>query len=188
MQLPLQISFRDMEPSAAVEAKIRERAGKLDRYYDRIMGCRVVVEAPHRRHHQGKLFHVRIDLTVPNGELLVTREPAERHAHEDVYVAIRDAFDAAQRRLAAHASRQRGDVKLHEAPAHARVAKLFPAEGYGFIETPDAREIYFHRNSVLDEAFDALEVGSEVRFVEEAGERGPQASTVRLVGKLRVHS
>ena len=109
MQLPVQISFRDMEPSGAVEAKIRERVAKLERFYDRIMGCRVVVESPHRHHHQGKLFHVRVDLTVPGGEFAVTREPAERHSHEDVFVAIRDTFDAVQRQLEDYARRQRGD-------------------------------------------------------------------------------
>ena len=183
MQVPLQISFRDMESSAAVEGKIRERAAKLDRYYDRIMACRVVVEAPHRRHHQGKLYHVRVDVTVPQGELVVSREPMDHHPHEDIYVAIRDAFDAAQRRLADYARRQRGDVKVREAPPVVRVSKLFPADGYGFIETPEGREIYFHKNSVLNDAFDRLSIGSEVQYVEERGEKGPQASTVRLVGK-----
>jgi ribosomal subunit interface protein len=183
MQVPLQISFRDMEPSAAVEDRIRERAAKLDRYYERIMGCRVVVEAPHRRHHQGKLYHVRVDLTVPQGELVVSREPVNHHAHEDVYVAIRDAFDAAQRRLADYARRQRGDIKVREAPPVVRVSKLFAAEGYGFLAAPDGREIYFHKNSVLSDAFDRLQVGSEVQYAEEQGEKGPQASTVRLVGK-----
>jgi ribosomal subunit interface protein len=183
MQLPLQISFRDMPPSEAVEAKIRERAARLDRYYDRIMGCRVVVEAPHRHHHQGKLFHVRIELTIPNGELVVSREPAQHHAHEDVYVAIRDAFNATQRRLADYARRQRGDVKVHEAPPPARVSKLLPAEGYGFITSSDGREIYFHKNSVLSDRFSRLQVGTEVQFVEEQGDKGPQASSVRIVGK-----
>ena len=185
MQLPVQISFRGMEPSDAVEAKIRERAAKLDRFFDHIMGCRVVVESPHRRHHQGKLFHVRVDLTVPGGEFAVTREPAEHHAHEDVFVAIRDAFDAAQRQLEDYARRQRGDLKTHEGPPTGRVAKLFPDEGYGFIETPDGAEIYFHEHSVLDKAFDLLTVGSEVEFVEEQGEKGPQASTVRVLEKRR---
>jgi ribosomal subunit interface protein len=183
MQIPLQISFRDMEPSAAVEARIRERAAKLDRYYDRIMTCRVVVEAPHRRHHQGKLYHVRVDVTVPQGELVVSREPVDRHAHEDVYVAIRDAFDATQRRLANYARRQRGDVKIHEGLPVSRVSKLFPGDGYGFIETPEGHEIYFHQNSVLNGGFARLEIGDEVQFVEEQGEKGPQASTVRLVRK-----
>ncbi|MBI4516537.1 MAG: HPF/RaiA family ribosome-associated protein [Deltaproteobacteria bacterium] len=185
MQLPLQITFREMEPSAAVAAKIRERAAKLDEYYERIMSCRVVVEAPHRHRHQGKLFHVRIDLTVPNGELVVKREPAAHHAHEDVYVAIRDAFNAAQRQLADYARRQRRDVKTHEAAPPARVAQLFPEAEYGFIVTFDGREIYFHKNSVLNHGFARLEVGTEVQFVEEQGEKGPQASTVRVVGKPR---
>jgi cold shock CspA family protein/ribosome-associated translation inhibitor RaiA len=187
MQMPLQITFRDMKPSGAVEARIRERAAELDQYYDRIIGCRVVVHAPHRHHHQGKLFHVRIDLTVPGGELVVNREPAAHHAYEDVFVTIRDAFDAAQRQLADHARRQRGAVKAHEAPSIARIAKLFPEEEYGFIATPDATEIYFHRNSVLNAAFDRLGIGDEVEFVEEPGEKGPQASTVRLIGKHRAH-
>jgi ribosomal subunit interface protein len=185
MQLPVQISFRGMEPSDAVEAKIRERTARLDRFYDRIMACRVVVESPHRRHHQGKLFHVRVDLTVPGGELAVTREPAEHHAHEDVFVAIRDAFDAAQRQLADYARRQRGDLKTHEALPTGRVSKLFPDEEYGFIETRDGAEVYFHKHSVLDKAFDHLAVGSDVEFVEEQGDKGPQASTVRVIDRRR---
>lgn len=187
MQIPLQITFRDMEPSDAVEARIREKVAKLDHFYDQNMSCRVMVEAPHAHHHKGKLFQVRIDLTVPEGELLVTHEHHHKDpAHEDVYVAIRDAFDAMKRQLEDYARKRRGKVKTHEAPAHGRVSSLKPEEDYGRIETPDERVIYFHRNSVLDNAFDKLEVGSEVRFVEEAGERGPQASTVTLVGKHHV--
>jgi ribosomal subunit interface protein len=183
MQLPLQITFRGMEASAAVETQIRARSAELDQYYDRIMRCRVVVEAPHRHHHQGKLFHVRVDMTVPGGELVVNREPTAHHAYEDVYVAIRDAFDAAQRQLADYARRQRHQVKTHEPPAVARVAKLFPELDYGFIETPDGREVYFHKHSVLNGGFGRLDIGTEVQFVEEQGEKGPQASTVRLLGK-----
>ena len=187
MQIPLQITFRDMEPSDAVEASIREKAAKLDQFYDQIMSCRVMVEAPHGHHHKGRLFQVRIDLTVPEGELLVTHEHHHKDsAHEDVYVVIRDAFDAMKRQLEDYARKRRGKVKKHEPPAHGRVSSLNPGEDYGRIETPDERVIYFHRNSVLDNSFDKLEVGSEVRFVEEMGERGPQASTVTLVGKHHV--
>lgn len=114
--MELQISYRDVPATDAIEAKVRERAARLERYHDHIMGCRVMIESPHRRHHQGNLYHVRIDLTVPGGELVITREPTEHHAHEDLYVAIRDAFDAAQRRLEDHARRQRGAVKTHEPP------------------------------------------------------------------------
>ena len=180
MELPLQVTLRDVSPSEAVEGYIRERAAKLDAFYDRIMGCRVVVEAPVRHHRKGGPFKVRIDLTVPGDELVVNRQ-----SDEDLYVAIREAFDAMRRRLEDYARRQRGSVKAHEAPPHARVSKLFPEEGYGFLEPPDGSEIYFHRNSVLGAGFDRLEVGTEVRFVEELGEQGPQASTVTVVGKHR---
>ena len=184
MQIPLQITFRDMEPSDAVEAKIREKAAKLDHFYEHVMACRIMVEAPHGHHHQGRLYHVRIDVTVPDGELLVTHEHHHKdHSHEDVYVAMRDAFDAMQRQLEDYARKRRGKVKTHETPAHGRIESLHPAEHYGRIETADERLIYFHRNSVLGDAYDKLQVGSEVRFVEEMGERGPQASTVTLVGK-----
>lgn len=178
MEQPLRISYRGIEPTEAIEAQIRERAAKLERFYDGIVGCHVTVEAPHRRHHKGTLYRVRIDLTVKNGELLVGRDPAQQHSHEDLYVAIRDAFDAARRRLQDHARRQRGQVKRTVQPPRARVVRIFPEEGYGFLATPDGREIYFHRNSVLNDRFDRLEVGTEVRFAEEQGEKGPQASTV----------
>ncbi len=207
MEIPLKITFRNMPPSKAVAANIREKASKLGSFYDRVMSCRVTVEAPHRHHHQGKAFEVTIDLTVPGGELVINRAPkrleaaklrlaerserelAERHepskhaAHEDVYVAIRDAFNAAGRRLQDYARRQSGAVKVHEPTAHARVARLFPDKRYGFLETAGGREIYFHGNSVLQPGFDRLDIGTEVAFAEEEGENGPQASSVRLVGK-----
>lgn len=183
MRLPLQITFRNMPPSKAVELAIRERADKLDRFSVLIMGCRVVVEARHHRHHQGNLYHVRIDLTVPGDEIMVSREPALHHTREDIYVAVRDAFDAARRRLEDYARRHRQQVKVHDATPRGRIALLDVAKGCGFIETPDGREIYFHRNSLVNADFDRLEAGDKVRFHEEAGEKGPQASTVHVEGK-----
>lgn len=180
MQIPVQVTFKGMEPSATVDAKVRQELDKLERYSDRITSCRVTIEEPQRRRHQGNLFQVRIDLTLPGSELLVKRHPAEHHAHEDVYVAVRDAFDAARRRLQDHIQRQRLEIKAHEERPVGRVARLFPQEGHGFIETSDGHEVYFHRNSVLGGGFDALQVGNKVRFVEESGEKGPQASTVLL--------
>jgi ribosomal subunit interface protein len=179
MQLPLQIAFRNMESSPAVETRIRERVARLDHYYKHIMSCRVVVESPHRHRRQGKVFHIRLDVTVPQGELVVNREPEEDHAHEDVFVAIRDAFDAMQRRLQDYAREQRGAVKTHEPLPRGRIARLFPEEGYGFIITADGREVYFHCNALVDGDFADLEVGTPVEFIEELGEKGPQASTVR---------
>jgi cold shock CspA family protein/ribosome-associated translation inhibitor RaiA len=207
METPLQITFRNMPPSPAIEDNIREKAAKLDSYYDRVMGCHVVVEAPHRHHHKGKAYLVRIDLAVPGGELVINRarkrmnaamlrdpelagkelaeshEPSKHAAHEDVYVAIRDAFNSAVRKLQDYARKRRGKVKVHEPTPLARVTKVFPGEDYGFLETPDGREIYFHKNSVLQPGFEHLEVGMEVHYTEASGEKGPQASTVRPAGK-----
>ena len=207
MKIPLQITFRNMPPSEAIENNVREKAAKLDSLYDGIMSCRIIIEAPHRHHHKGKAYQVSIDMTVPGGELVVNRapkrldaaktpqpeelendlteshEPSKHGAHEDPYVAIRDAFNAAARKLQDHARRKRGKVKLHEPAAVARVIRLFPIEDYGFLQTPDGRELYFHKNTVLARGFDRLEVGTEVFFAEEPGEKGPQASTVRVVGR-----
>jgi len=182
MQVPLRVSFRNMPPSPAVEADIHEKAAKLEEFCDRITSVRVVVETPHRQHRQGKLFHVRIDVRVPGRELVVRREPAEHHAHEDIQVAVRDAFDAAKRQLEDYVREMRGSVKIHETPPRGRVVRLDPERGHGFIATAAAREIYFHRNSVVGTEFDQLRIGDEVRFAEEVGEKGPQASTVHLVG------
>ncbi len=183
MTVPLQITFRNIPPTEAIEANIREKAAKLDQFYDRVTNCRVVVAVPHRRHHKGKLYQLRVDIKVPGWEVVINREPTKHSTHEDVYVSIQQAFDAARRQLQDYARRQRGEVKGHEGVPIARVSKLFADEGYGFLETADGREIYFHRNSVLDGHFEHMEVGTEVHFAEEDGEKGPQASTVRPVGK-----
>jgi cold shock CspA family protein/ribosome-associated translation inhibitor RaiA len=207
MKIPLQITFRNMPPSESIEKNILQKAAKLELFCKPITSCRVTVEAPHRHHHKGKSYQVRIDLTAPGTEIVINRaskrlkatelrlsEPPERKlaeshatskqgAHEDVYVVIRDAFNAAGRRLQDYVRRQSGAVKVHEPAAHARVSKLFPLEGYGFLNTPDGREIYFHGNSVLEPGFDHLDIGAEVHFIEEQGEKGPQASTVRFAGK-----
>jgi ribosomal subunit interface protein len=177
MKLPIQITARNVSLSDAAKSLIREKAEKLESFYAHVMGCRVVVEAPHRHQNKGILYNVRVDMTVPGGELVVKREP-----HEDLYVSIRDAFDAARRQLQEFARRQRGEVKLHESAPEAHVSKIFPEEGYGFLETPDGREIYFHENSVVNGEFQSLSVGTAVRFAEEQGAEGPQASTVNVIG------
>ncbi len=171
MILPLQITSRNLELTEAIKADIREHAGKLDKYYDRITGCRVVVEALPKR----SLYNVNVDLTVPGAELVVKLDP-----NTDLYVSIRDAFHDARRKLEDFARRQRGDVKHHEGQLHARISALFPEKGYGFLTTQDGREIYFHEHSVLNRKFKQLEVGREVRFAEEMGEKGPQASSVTV--------
>ena len=109
MQIPLQITIRDVEHSEALETHIREKAEKLDEFFRHIMSCRVVVEVPHKHHNQGKQFNVRIDIGVPGSEIVVNRDH-----DEDVYVALRDAFDAAKRQLEDYVRKHRGDVKTHE--------------------------------------------------------------------------
>lgn len=183
MQIPLQITFRDMPPSEAVEANIKEKVQKLEHFADNITSCRVVLEAPHKHQHKGQLFSVHIDITLPGKEIVVSRHPDAHHAHEDVYVAIRDAFNAARRQLEDHGRRHRGHVKYHEAEPHGHISQLMPEQDYGLIQTPDGREIYFHRNSVIDANFDKLEIGASVHFTETNGDMGPQASTVHIEGK-----
>jgi len=204
MKSELQITYRNMRASTEVEKWIHDEAAKLDTLYSRVMGCRVAVEVPHRHHRKGSPYHIRIDLTVPHGEIVVKREPSlnararhlgERESkkqsevkvpHKLLRQAINDAFKAAGRRLQDYARRQRGDIKSPALLPEARVSKILPQEGYGFLTSDDGREIYFHKNSVLGRAFPRLQVGTTVRFVEEAGEKGPQASTVRVVPKQRM--
>jgi cold shock CspA family protein/ribosome-associated translation inhibitor RaiA len=201
MIIPVQVTFKNIEPSNAVAARIEGEAAKLDTFYDRITSCRVVVEAPHRHHKWGVLYHITIELGVPGKEIVVRHEPTLRSAlqhgetekwhkqleadapHRDIYVSIRDAFKAARRQLQDYVRQQRGDVKTHAPPFHARVSRLFPLDGYGFLETVEGREVYFHRNSVLDDAFGRLAIGMEVTFAEERGEKGAQASTVRIASR-----
>jgi ribosomal subunit interface protein len=180
----LQITFRNIDASPSVEAKIRERARELERFHDRIVSCRVIIETPNRRRH-GDLYHVRVDLKVPGKEIVVKRDPPEHQAYEDVYVAVRDCFDSLRRQLEDHVRRRRGDVKTHEVPAHGNIANLVAEHDYGFIRTSDGSEVYFHRNAVSNGGFDRLRVGDEVRFFLQSaeGEKGPQASGVIAIGK-----
>jgi cold shock CspA family protein/ribosome-associated translation inhibitor RaiA len=183
---PVEITFRNIEQSAAVEARIQKEAGKLQRFHQRITSCRVVVSAPERHKHKGKLYRVRIQIEVPSGNLWINRRSPYDHAHADVYVAIRDAFAAATRRLEEKVSKKLNkQVKRHETPPHGVVSRLFPDQGYGFIRTPEEVEVYFNDLSVVNGGFKRLGAGSEVRYVlaPDDGPQGPQASTVKPIGK-----
>jgi cold shock CspA family protein/ribosome-associated translation inhibitor RaiA len=181
MNLPLEIVFRHMDASPALEARIRKLAARLDRLSSRIMRCRVTVEAPHQHHHQGNLFDVRIDITAPNAQFSIQRASPYDHSHEDPYVALRDAFRATRRKLQDYEHELRGAVKHHVGLPHGHISELDAERGFGRIETDDGRLIYFHRNSVLGKPFEQLTTGIEVRFAEEPGIRGPQASTVHVL-------
>lgn len=175
MKLPIQVVFRDISHSDAIESAIREKADKLDRFFEHIMSCRVTVGTIQRHKHQGKLFNVRVDLTVPGSEIVVNRD-----RQEDVYVAVQDAFGAAKRKLEDYVRRMRGDVKTHEPETHGCVVRLFAEAGYGFIEKADGGDVYFHVDNCVHPSFEKLKIGDEVAFLEEAGAEGPQANRVKL--------
>jgi ribosomal subunit interface protein len=178
MMIPLQITARDFDLTEPIETLIREKAEKLGQLHDRITRCRVILESPHRRQQKGVLYNVHVEISIPGKEIVVKKAP-----HEDLYVSIGNAFEMAQRKLREYVTRQRGDVKFHEGAPHARITQIFPQMDYGILTTSEHREIYFHRNSVLGETFNDLKIGMEVRFVEESGDEGPQASTVRVLKK-----
>ena len=181
MILPLQITFRHTEPSAALEARIRELAARLDRFSAHIMRCHVILEpSPHHK-RQGALYDFRIDITLPDEEIAIRHAHPADHAHEDPYVALRDAFLAARRKLEDYERKHRGDVKHRTEIAHGRICELDLERGCGRIETADGRLIYFHRNSLIGGRFEDLATGMEVRFSEEAGDLGPQASSLHVI-------
>ncbi|HSN21810.1 MAG TPA: HPF/RaiA family ribosome-associated protein [Usitatibacter sp.] len=180
METPLQITIQNVPRSDALEARIRESAAKLELFHPRITSCRVAVDELQKHPHQGRQFRVRVEVHAPGREHVV----ATLQHHEDVYVALRDAFDAARRQLQDEVREARGDVKRHAEPRHGRVARLDAEQGFGFIETDEGDEVYFSRENVVSPSFDRLEPGTEVQFIEEAAGEGVQARRVSA-GKHR---
>ena len=181
MDIPVEIAFHNTPSSTKLEAEIRKRVGKLDRLYHHLIGCRVSVEQLHRRHQNGNLFDVHIDMRVPGDKIVVSHEPhraREKFADPDVGIALRNAFKAAERRLLDYKRKQRGDVKVHDKSFAGQVTQLNPAEDHGFLETHEGTQLYFHRNGLINRDFDRLKVGDRVHFVETAGDTGPIASKV----------
>ena len=182
MQVPLDIEFEGIEPSDSIEQRVREHMDKIEQFHGHIVSGRVVLLKPHQRRHKGNIYSVHIHLVLPGGgDVFVNHDPGDRNAHEDIYVAMRDSFDAARRQLQDFTRKQQGHVKDHEATPHGIIATL--VYDHGFIASSDGREIYFHRNAVEDDNYDSLEVGQEIRFAEEIGDKGPQATYVRPIGK-----
>lgn len=191
MQFPPEIAFRGFEPDEWLKDAVHREIERLDDYFDRIVGCRVMVELPHQRREEGNPYHVRIELSVPGRNLVVSRSPKARERERETQMsALDEAFGAIRRRLEDYARELRGDVKRKQEQAHGRVWQLYPGgtpgERYGFIRTPDGSDVYFHENSLLGSDFDRLEVGAEVRFHEEQGDEGPQASTVHVIERAPV--
>jgi cold shock CspA family protein/ribosome-associated translation inhibitor RaiA len=184
MQTPIEIDFQGMVATSQVHDAIANRIAQLEQRYGRLTACRVVLKGPSNHHRTSGLYEVNIHLALPNGrEVNIARTAPADERYSDLSFAINDAFKRARRRLQDHARRLQGHVKHHEDQPMGTVTNIDRSGEFGFLETSDGREIYFHRNSVLDSGFSHLAVGSRVIFAEEMGEKGPQASTVKLLGK-----
>jgi cold shock CspA family protein len=187
MQSPLQVTFRNLPKSDAMEARIREQAGRLERHFDGIVRARVVVETPHKSAAGPKNpVGLCLEVEVP-GKMLVSR--ADQHAHDakaDALRVIGEAFDAMERQLEEYAQVRRGQTKAHAAGTRVvgRISRLYPDQDYGFIERVDGGDLYFHRDVVRDGGFDRLEPGATVEYAVAVSEgpMGPQASSVRPIG------
>lgn len=202
--IPLQVAFLHAEATPYIEELIRAEAAKLERYYPRIVGCRVTADCGSSR-EAGNLWHIRVELSVPGSEIVVQSEPSlagtarqteresirksmeVRRERQLARRAIRDAFRAARRQLQDYARKQRGDMKRTEQPQTAKITQVFGDKGYGFLVTPEGKEVYFHKESVLNYSFQHLTPGTTVAFTEVAGEKGPQASSVKVLHKEGPH-
>ncbi len=181
METEPQIVYQNVDPSPWLTEHIRERIAKLEQFHDRITSCRVVVALPHRSGRKGKQFHVSLDIVVPGGQIIVNRQPGDDDAHEDVLVAVRDAFNAAQRQLEDHTRKLEPHLtKDHPNKRRGTVVRLFADQGYGFIAAADGQEYFFRRESATGDDWQRMEVGTEVRFNEMHGEQGPHAVAVSL--------
>jgi len=185
MQKPLEVTFRDVERTDDLIDLIENEVEKLEKVHHNLIGGNLAVEKPHKHANSGSPYRVRLEIEAPGSpEIVVIRKPRNGKMHEDLPVVIREVFSKTRRRLKKVVEKQRGETKVHpQQQAGAVVSKLFPEEGYGFLRTVEGREIFFHKNSVLHDDFDRLEIGTGVSFAEEMGQKGLQASTVRIEDK-----
>jgi cold shock CspA family protein len=184
METPPQIDFQGMQPLPAIREAVSRHLDQLESRFGRITTCRVVVKAPGQHHRTGGLYEINIHLAIPHSkDVNVALTPQNDERYADIHFALNDAFKRARRQLQDRARKLQGQIKHHEPQPTGKVLRIDPSGEFGFIETSDGREIYFHRNSVLNGAFARMKPGVKVAYAEEAGEEGPQASTIRLLGK-----
>ncbi|HYP57459.1 MAG TPA: HPF/RaiA family ribosome-associated protein [Beijerinckia sp.] len=189
MDRPLQIAFRNTKPSGFLERFIQERMLRLERFYNHITGCRVVVEIPHQSPEAAKkALAVAVEVEVPGRPKIIGKSEEDRHDTKgDQRPAVNRAFDAVRRQLEEIIDIKKGQVKRHDDLLETGVvARLFPAQNYGFIEVRGAPDLYFTRNAVVRGSFDEMAVGAMVQVTRATSEgpMGPQASSVRLVEPL----
>jgi len=173
MQKPIQITIKNVDPSDQLNALIKEKANKLQQFNENIISCHITVEQTQRHKHQGKLNNLRINISVPGKELIVTHNP-----NENIYVAVRDAFDDARRQLENYSQISHGGIKTHPNLLHGKIVRLF--EDFGFIEGTDGEEYYFNADNLVSSKFNKLKLGFSVRFIEAMGQEGLQAHHVSV--------
>jgi cold shock CspA family protein len=182
MQTSVEVDFRDITATPEIRASIAEHVAQLEQRFGRVTACRVEIKGPGAHHHTRGLYAVSIRLALPDGrEVDIGRTPPADERYGDLNFALNNAFKSARRRLQDHVRRLQGQVKHHEGQPIGTVVRLDPSGEFGFLESSDGQEIYFHRNSVLNDGFRHLAIGSRVTFAEELGEKGAQASTVKQV-------
>jgi cold shock CspA family protein/ribosome-associated translation inhibitor RaiA len=184
MQTQPQIEFHNLDPTPQIKDAVDKHIAELEQRWGRVTACRVVVKGPGPRHRSGGLYDVHVHLALPDGrEVNVERTAPADERRADLNFAVNDAFKRARRQLQDQVRRTQGQVKHHDGPPIATVARLDPSGEFGFLETADGQEVYFHRNSVVDDGYARLRVGARVTFAEEMGDKGAQASTVKPLGK-----
>ncbi len=183
--VPFQITFLDFSESDAIWLAVQKRIEKLEHFFERIVRVEVAISLPHRHRRYDRLFHIQIHVFLPGEDIVINRKPLRNEAHRDVYVAIRDSFNSAERLLREKSTSIRDRSRAHRSESHqtegqhvGKISKLFFNDGYGFLTTYDGREFYFDKRSLLNKKFDNLEVGEKVKFLEELGEEGPQATSM----------
>lgn len=182
MQSPVTVTFRNIDPSPAVEANARKAAAELEKFHPRIVGCDVVIEAPEKRKVSGRDILVRLKISVPGPDVRVSRRVGVAKADENVQLALHQAFDAARRMLEDQVREASPERSKHHAPIlHGRIDRLFADEGYGFIVADDGNEVYFGSDSLTREVWSSLRANDRVRFREEEGENGLFATNVTPV-------
>lgn len=181
--IDLKIQYLGFSESKAISEIVQEHVDRLEKINDKIISCHVVLSKPHRKHQHGNTYHVKLRIHLAGANIIIDKDPGKNHAHEDIHVTIRDAFLAAKRKIEDFTRIRAGQVKEKVRPLHAKILRILPAEDCGFVISEDHREIYFHRNAILNGAFESLHPGQEVRFAETEGDDGPQISSMEVVGQ-----
>lgn len=181
MQRPLQVTFQDLPVDPQARELIEEKVAKLEMLSVGLQGVRVVVTSPHQRHRARNRYAVRVEMTLPGRELVTSREHGDHPSTENLFVAIRNAFRAAERQLDAF-QKHRAESARHAQTGkpQGRIVQLFPYEGFGFLLSEDGREIYFEKGAVAKGQFTRLQPGQAVHYAESEGQAGPRASRVEL--------